>query len=396
MSQNTASKGSEISKDQLTTQATAPLLSPDKEAILKELTYIDIHGDRKAESESDKKMLAWTLNEIRKTCSKLPANKLSLLVESIKRVMIEKTVYQSTIENELKKQRDILKKELDNEQKAKPTPPPKEGLGASVVSFFQRNTDIRLFTKNKLENIGNMSPKEQTEFIRTIEQDDDTMAKFMQGFQNDVRWRQNLRSENKKSHDMLSDVYATLAKKYKINISPRDTLGTVKDTIISAKKEYKEGAFNSEKAKILANSISQDFLSPLDMEIQQIITGNTGSNYSKLSTAITVYNISQLYTKAGDTAIKIRKSKQYQELLLLAETSKDKEIIKKFEIFREKLAELDALSKEYDSVAETGTLINQERTLNVLTRLKSKIGAMNQGIQKGDRLLEFYNKDEGN
>lgn len=45
-------------------------------------------------------------------------------------------------------------------------------------------------------------------------------------------------------------------------------------------------------------------------------------------------------------------------------------------------------------MAETGTLINQERTLNVLTRLKSKIGAMNQGIQKGERLLEFYNKDE--
>lgn len=119
MSQNIASKGSEISKDQLSTQTTAPLLSPDKEAILNELTYIDIHGDRKVESESDKKMLAWTLNEIRKTCGKLPANKLSLLIESIKRVMIEKTVYQSTIENELKKQRDILKKEVDDEQKVK-------------------------------------------------------------------------------------------------------------------------------------------------------------------------------------------------------------------------------------------------------------------------------------
>lgn len=126
MSQNTASKGSEISKDQLSSQTTAPLLTPDKEVILKELTLVDIHGDRKAESEGDKKMLAWTLNEIRKTCGKLPTNKLTLLVESIKRVMIEKTVYQSTIENELKKQRDILKKEVDDEQKAKPNTPQKE------------------------------------------------------------------------------------------------------------------------------------------------------------------------------------------------------------------------------------------------------------------------------
>lgn len=126
MTQNTASKGSEISKDQLSTQAAAPLLSPDKEAILKELTYVDIHGDRQEESVSDKKMVEWTLNEIRKTCGKLPANKLSLLIESIKRVMIEKTVYQSTIEKELKKQRDILKKEVDDEQKVKAKTPQKE------------------------------------------------------------------------------------------------------------------------------------------------------------------------------------------------------------------------------------------------------------------------------
>lgn len=107
-------------------------------------------------------------------------------------------------------------------------------------------------------------------------------------------------------------------------------------------------------------------------------------------------NIVDLYTKAGDTAIKIRKSKQYQEFLLLAEKSQDKDIIKKFEIFREKLAELDAISGEYNSIFKAGSIINQEKTLNVLTRLKSKISAMQQGIQKGERLLEFYNKDEGN
>lgn len=99
---------------------------------------------------------------------------------------------------------------------------------------------MRLFTKSKLENIAEMSPKEQADFIRTIEQDDDTMAKFMQGFQNDTRWRSNLKSENKKSFDMLNDIYATLTKKYKINIDPKDTLETVRKTIATAKKEQKE------------------------------------------------------------------------------------------------------------------------------------------------------------
>ncbi len=117
MSQNAASKGSEKSNEQLRSQDTAPLLSPKKEAILKELTFIDVRGDRQDESESDKKMVEWTINKIRKDCGRLPVEKLRLLIESIKRVMIEKTVFQTTIERELKKQREILQKEIEAEKK---------------------------------------------------------------------------------------------------------------------------------------------------------------------------------------------------------------------------------------------------------------------------------------
>ena len=63
---------------------------------------------------------------------------------------------------------------------------------------------------------------------------------FMQGFQNDEGWRKTLVKENKKSYDMLNDIYATLAKKYKIRIDPKDTLETVRITIATAKKEQKE------------------------------------------------------------------------------------------------------------------------------------------------------------
>lgn len=81
-----------------------------------------------------------------------------------------------------------------------------------------------------------MSAKEQADFIRTIEQDNDLMAKFMQGFQNDIRWKQNLKSENLKSYNMLADIYNTLSKKYKIIISEKDTLETAKKTITLAKE----------------------------------------------------------------------------------------------------------------------------------------------------------------
>jgi len=119
-------------------------------------------------------------HQIRKDCGKLPVDKLRLLIESIKRVMIEKTVYQTTIERELKKQREILQKEVEAEKKKSKATTDTGGINDTIIKFLQDHTDIRLFTKNKLEKIGNMSPAEQANFILSIEKNDDTMAKFMQ------------------------------------------------------------------------------------------------------------------------------------------------------------------------------------------------------------------------
>jgi len=133
-------------------------------------------------------------------------------------------------------------------------------------------------------------------------------------------------------------------------------------------------------------------LTPLQKEVDDIINGDDIKNQSPN----TFFKIASVHQKAGDVANQLRKSEQYQALQLMAEKTKDPEIVKKVTIFRERLEELALMSLEYDSVFEARKILTTDKQLNVLTKLKSKIGAMQAGIQKGERRLEFFNLESRN
>lgn len=94
----------------------SPELLKVREYIVQEFSNVDVGSDR-YESEKDKKILEWTINEIWKTCGKLPPEKLKKLISSIKKVMSERNIYQDKIETELRIKRDELKKEVEEELK---------------------------------------------------------------------------------------------------------------------------------------------------------------------------------------------------------------------------------------------------------------------------------------
>lgn len=87
------------------------LLSPEKEAILAELLEVDIGSDGGKNEKDDVKIRNWTIREIRLTCHCLPPEKLRILVDAVKKVMMERNIYHGKIQREFAMKRDELAKE---------------------------------------------------------------------------------------------------------------------------------------------------------------------------------------------------------------------------------------------------------------------------------------------
>lgn len=129
----------------------APLLSNEKEEIIARLKNVDINGDGIADGPAEKKMLDWTINEIRKTCGNLPAEKLRLLIERISKVMMERSVQQSRIQQEVARESSALKQEVDVAQEKKS--PSKATFTDRLFKIAQDHTDIRLRSKGLIDDI---------------------------------------------------------------------------------------------------------------------------------------------------------------------------------------------------------------------------------------------------
>lgn len=129
----------------------APLLSNEKEEIIARLKNVDINGDGIADGPAEKKILEWTINEIRKTCGNLPVEKLRLLVERIGKVMMERSVQQNRIQQEVARESSALKQEVDVAQTKKS--PSKATLTDRILKSVQDHTDIRLKSKGLLDDI---------------------------------------------------------------------------------------------------------------------------------------------------------------------------------------------------------------------------------------------------
>lgn len=242
----------------------APLLSNEREAVIATLSRVDVRGDGVPDGETEKKMLEWTINEIRRTCGHLPVEKLKVLVQNITKVMLERSVQQQKIAAELTIQRNKLKQEIDAEHDKKYGATTKDRL----FKYVQDRTDFRLTSKEKWDNIAKMDPKQRTELIQELETNDDQLAKFIEGWQNDRRWRTKVEKEKPEAYALLRATFDQLVKKYDIQIEADDLLSATGKKVREAKARYAEKQIEKMGLNTLSKKLSRIHLAPAMEKIQ--------------------------------------------------------------------------------------------------------------------------------
>jgi len=111
---------------------------------------------------------------------------------------------------------------------------------------------------------------ERIELEKKIENDNDLLSKFIDGWKNDKRWRDKMEKEHPSSYIILMGLYDKLVKKYDIKIGDGDLLSAIRGKVADAKVQT--NALNQQKgvADRLGKTIGSTRLGPLVNKIQKL------------------------------------------------------------------------------------------------------------------------------
>jgi hypothetical protein len=231
-----------------------------REFIATELSGVDIGGDGR-ETEKDKRILEWTINEIWKTCGKLPQDSLKTLVASIKVVMLERNVYQGRIEAELRLKRDELRKEVEEEAK-------KNSVAArslnGIMQSFLSVSDITKIPLERFAPLKKLNPQQQEEVMQKLGSDTKSMSKFIQAWKN-VSWRSMMEKNHPDTFAALGNIYDHASKKYGIQFEDLANAKLIQSKIESTREVEEDQA----KLRTLTEALNSKYLSGLTAKIKQ-------------------------------------------------------------------------------------------------------------------------------
>ncbi len=249
-------------------QSPSPEQLQVREFIATELSSVDIGSDRR-ETEKDKKILEWTINEIWKTCGKLPQERLKTLIARIKVVLSERNIYQGRIEAELKLKRDELRKEVEEDAK-------KSSISAtplnSIIQSLLGASDMTKIPLERLSPLKKLNPQQQEELLQKLDSDTKSMSNFIQAWKN-ATWRDTLKKNHPDTFSTLGNIYDQASKKYNIQFEDLKNPKLIQSKIESTREVEEDQA----KLRDFTEALNTKYLSGLTTKINQQILAEKAS-----------------------------------------------------------------------------------------------------------------------